>query len=98
MLSSMTKGEIVDEIVIDANMDKVLVLTKLDLDTTTLLKILKTLLMALKTLPMMMKSLVMMLKLLIDLDDNDTLNKMMMHDDLEGCGNPSYTLGYDQTL
>ena len=57
----MTKGGIVDEIVIDANMDKVLVLTKLDLDTTTLLKMLKTLLMALKTLPMMMKSLVMML-------------------------------------
>ena len=36
--------------------------------------------------------------LLMDLEDDDTLNKMMMHDDLEGCGDPSYTLGYDQTL
>ena len=62
MLSSMTKGKIVDEIVIDANMDKVLALSRLDLDATTLLKMLKTLLMALKTLLMMMKALVMMLK------------------------------------
>ena len=36
--------------------------------------------------------------LLMDLEDDDTLNKMMMHDDLEGCGDLSYTLGYDQTL
>ena len=98
----MTKGYIVDEIVIYANMDlqwphrmslmppsstcsaltpyrdplqsrfvpwstlypvdKVPVPTRLDLDATTLLKMLKTLLMVLKTLPMMMKALVMMLK------------------------------------
>ena len=76
--------------------DKVPVPTRLDLDTMTLLKMLKTLLMVLKTLPMMMKALVMMLKLLIDLENDDTLNKMMMHNDLEGCGDPSYTLGYDQ--
>ena len=76
--------------------DRVSVPTILDLDATTLLKMLKTLLMALQTLPMMMKALVMMLKLLIDLEDDDTLNKMMMHDDLEGCVDPSYTLGYDQ--
>ena len=34
----------------------------------------------------------------VHLEDDDTLNKMMMHDDLEGCGDLSYTLGYDQTL
>ena len=60
----MTKGEIVDEIFIDANMDKVLALSRLDLDTMTLRKMLKTLLMALKTLPMMMKALMVTLKLL----------------------------------
>ena len=47
--------EYVDEIVIDANMDKAPVPTRLDLDATTLLKMLKT-------LPMMMKALVVMLK------------------------------------
>ena len=106
LLSSMTKEEIVDEIVIDANIDlqwphrmslmppsptcsalnpsqsgfvpcsaldplqsgfvpwstfylvgKVPVLTSLDLEATTLLKMLKTLLMALKTLEMVMKTL-----------------------------------------
>ena len=33
----------------------------------------------------------------VHLEDDDTLNNMMMHDDLEGCGDLSYTLGYDQT-
>ena len=51
----MTKGEIVDEIVIDANMDKVPVPTSLNLEATTLLKMLKTLLMMLKTLEMVLK-------------------------------------------
>ena len=55
LLSSMTKGEIVDEIVIDANMDKVLVPTSLNLEATTLLKMLKTQLMMLKTLEMVLK-------------------------------------------
>ena len=48
----LSRVVIVDEIVIDANMDKVPVL---DLDAMTLLKMLKT-------LPMMMKALVVMLK------------------------------------
>ena len=34
----------------------------------------------------------------VHLEDDDTLNNMMMHDDLEACGDISYSLGYDQTL
>ena len=33
----------------------------------------------------------------VHLEDDDTFNNMMMHDVLEGCGDLSYTLGYDQT-
>ena len=98
LLSSMTKGEIVDEIVIDANMDlqwphrlslmppsltcsaldplqsgfvprstlypvdKVPVTTRMDLEATTLLKMLKTLLMVLITLEMVLKPLLTMEK------------------------------------
>ena len=34
----------------------------------------------------------------VHLKDNDTLNNMMMHDDLQACGDLSYLLEYDQTL
>ena len=79
--------------------DKVPVPTSLNLEATTLLKMLKTLPMMKHILacdgldPHLWRSFWI---LLIDLEDDDTLNKMMINDDLEDCGDPSYALGYDQ--